>query len=200
MECYWGESAELLERELELWRNLDNPFAQGRSLTYLALAYFGQGDLPLVQVRAEEALQLFRALGYPEWIAICHWYLGMHGVADGRLVDAAASYEQSLRNWLVDDIPSGEFKPMVGLADVAAAVGLHEHAARLLGAVDAILQATDNELFLFDRPGYERAEAAGMAALGVSLFTQRYEEGRRLTTDEVLVDASFIASIASAVA
>ena len=90
-------------------------------------------------------------------LPLCDWYFGLFAIAEGRLADAAASYEQSLRDWLVDDIPSGEFKPMVGLADVAAAVGLHEHAARLLGAVDQILETTDGELQSFDLPGGLRA-------------------------------------------
>ena len=109
-----------------------------------------------------------------------------------RLSDAAVSYEKSLRFWLVDDIPSGEFKPMVGLADVAAAVGLPEHAARLLGAVDHILATSDGALELFDLPAYERATTASYSALGPSLFATRHLEGRWLAPEELLAEAGAI--------
>jgi hypothetical protein len=108
------------------------------------------------------------------------------------------SYEQSLRFWLEDDIPSGEFKAMIGLADVAAAVGLHEHAARLLGAADQILETTDGALMSFDLPGYERASATSHAALGAALFAARHEEGRRLLPEELLTEAGSIVAATAA--
>ena len=83
---------------------------------------------------------------------------------------------------------------MIGLADVAAAVGLHEHAARLLGAVDQILETTDSALESFDLPGYERAMGASHSALGASLFATRHEEGRRLLSEELLAEAGTIAT------
>jgi hypothetical protein len=198
MQDQWEEAAERFERELDLWSGLDNPFAQGRSLLYLGGATYGMGDLPLARLRIVRAAQCFRTTGYPEWLSSCEWYFGLFAVAESRLSDAAVSYEKSLRFWLVDDIPSGEFKPMVGLADVAAAVGLHEHAARLLGAVGQILETTDGALQSFDLPGYERATAASHSALGASLFAARHEEGRRLLPEELLAEAGVIVAAARA--
>jgi hypothetical protein len=85
---------------------------------------------------------------------------------------------------------------MIGLADVAATVGLHEHAARLRGATDQILETTDGMLMLFDLPGYERAKTVSLTALGASLFAARHNEGRRLLTEELLAEAETIAAAA----
>jgi hypothetical protein len=87
---------------------------------------------------------------------------------------------------------------MIGLADVAAVVGLHEHAARLLGAADQILETTDGALMSFDLPGYERATTASRTALGAALFAARHEEGRRLLPEELLTEAGSIVAATAA--
>ncbi len=194
MQKHWNEAAERFERELDLWSSLDNSFGEGRCLQYLGGSNYGMGDLALARLRIDRAAQCFRTAGYPEWLSSCYWYFGLFAIAEGNPSAAAANYEQSLHLWLVDDIPSGEFKPMIGLADVAAAVGLHEHAARLLGAVDQILETTDSALESFDLPGYERAMGASHSALGASLFATRHEEGRRLLSEELLAEAGTIAT------
>jgi predicted ATPase/transcriptional regulator with XRE-family HTH domain len=198
MQEHWEEAAARFELELDLWSNFDNPFGEGRCLLYLGSSNYGMGDLPLARLRIERAAQCFRTTGYPEWLSSCYWYFGLFAVAEGSLSDAGVSYEQSLRFWLEDDIPSGEFKAMIGLADVAAAVGLHEHAARLLGAADQILETTDGALMSFDLPGYERATTASRTALGAALFAARHEEGRRLLPEELLTEAGSIVAATAA--
>jgi predicted ATPase len=197
---HWDAAAPLFERELELLQELGNPFAQGRSLLYLAGAHYGKDDFPRARIYIEQAAQCFRVTGFPEWIAPCDWYFGLFAVAEGRIAVAAVSFAQSLRDWLVDDLPSGEFKPMVGLADVAAATGLPEHAARMLGATDHILETTDGKLQSFDVPGYERATAFCRSTLTPARFAACRDEGRRMRPDELLTEASAIVAAARAIA
>ena len=94
------------------------------------------------------------------------WYQGMFAVADGRFDLAAVFYEQSLRTWMQSESSSRWFKPLVGLADVAAAHRtVSPLSARLLGAADEMMAVSGRVLMPFDKPGYERARDACQRAL-----------------------------------
>jgi MalT-like TPR region len=162
------------------------------SLMLLGGVTYAQGDLVLARSREERALELFRAGGNDVWMAGTEWYLGSFAVAEGKLPEAARMYEQCLQRLLITDTRTRWFKPLVGLADVAAACGRFESAARLLGAVDHLLESQAVRLFPFDVPGYERATEASISALGESTFAALHAEGRHTTPDNWLSETESI--------
>jgi len=113
-------------------------------------------------------------------------------VAGGRLDLGAACYTRSLRSWMQSESRSRWYRPLVGLADVAAAIGLFPTAARLLGAADEMLIVGGRDLTFFDRSAYTRAESRSRAALGPAAFDELRRDGYLLAPDDWLSDASVI--------
>jgi hypothetical protein len=89
--------------------------------------------------------------------------------------------------------PGGEVADMAlgleGLAEVAAALGYAERAARLCGAVEA-LRATHG---IARRPAnqarYDRAVATARTALGEEVFAAAWAAGQALSVDDAVAEA-----------
>ncbi|CAN5854146.1 BTAD domain-containing putative transcriptional regulator [soil metagenome] len=189
---HWEEASALLERELVLWIELGHAYRQGVALMLLGGVDYARGNRALARSREEQAAAIFYDAESADFLASTQWYLGFIEVADHRLDRAASYYRLSLRTWLQSETTSNWFKPLIGLADIAAVNQQFEVAARLLGAADNRMHNTGAHLFPFDEPGYNRASQASKRALGEAAFTLAYEEGRISTPDDWLTEATFI--------
>ncbi len=193
----WQTATELFEATLETWRRLDEPIQVGNTLAMLGSIAYGQGQLDRAVELAEEALTVLAAEGDPIGSAMTVWYLGLFAAARGEFLEAARRYRSSLVASAEVDDAEWLFKPLVGLAGLAAQGGHVESSARLLGAVDQMLLRTGNHLFPFDRPVYEQAEAAARAELGEERFIAVHGTGGRLTLPEVLAEAEAVVTAAA---
>jgi DNA-binding CsgD family transcriptional regulator len=72
------------------------------------------------------------------------------------------------------------YKPLIGLAAIAARHRQFEHAAKLIGAIDAQLQRMGFRLAPFDRSSYDRATTEIEAAFGAARAASIRAEGRAL--------------------
>jgi len=63
IQLHWEAAAELYDRVLAAWRDLDEPFLLARSLALRAGVAFGQGDIEQAEAQEEEARNIFRHLG-----------------------------------------------------------------------------------------------------------------------------------------
>ncbi len=196
IQLHWEAAAKLYDRVLTAWRELDEPFLLARSLALRAGVAFGQGDLERAVAQQEAARDIFRDLGDRRWIGLTTWYLGMFAAAERRFSDAARYYRDSLRFLLDASDFVWLFKPLTGLAEVAAAIGRPEIAAWLLGAVDGLLDSTGARLLPFDRPIYERAESAARMALGEDGFEATAQASRDGTPEDWLATADAVVSAA----
>ncbi len=120
----------------------------------------------------------------------------MSAVSQGRRAIAADKYDQSLRVWLQSDSELVWCKSFVGLAHVAAEFGPFASAARLIGAIDDMLDLLGAELMPFDKPGYARAHDACLRALDPNLFEALVAEGKRLSPEEWFTESSAITDYA----
>ena len=179
-ECHeqWEIAQELRDQAIELWISVGNTYMHAICLVMNAATEYARGNLDRAQRNAEQAQAMFQALGNVDWRASTACYQGMFAVANGRLDLGAAYYEQSLRSWMQSESASRWYRPLVGLADVAAAIGHFTVGARLLGAADAMLIVGGRDLMLFDRPGYARAETRCREALGSADFETHRQNGR----------------------
>jgi DNA-binding CsgD family transcriptional regulator len=102
---------------------------------------------------------------------------------------------------LVDLCAAGDstwrFKPLAGLAAVAATCGRSETAARLLGAVDELLDRTGARLLPFDRPAYDEAMAGARAVLDEPRFAAAHRAGHELAPVDVLAEAEAVVAAAA---
>ncbi|HEX2280827.1 MAG TPA: LuxR C-terminal-related transcriptional regulator, partial [Thermomicrobiales bacterium] len=189
IQLHWEAAAALYDRVLIAWRQLDEPFLLARSLALRAGVAFGQGDIDRAVAQQEEARDIFRDLGDRRWIGLTTWYLGMFTAEQRRFADAAHHYRDSLRSLLDAGDFVWLFKPLTGLAHIAAEIGRPDAAARLLGAVDGLLDSTGARLLPFDRPIYERAESAALAALGGDDMAARSRASRDGKPEDWLAEA-----------
>src|SRR5690606_17811021 len=105
----------------------------------------------------------------------------------GELDRAAAFYDECTRAWLQSESLGDCFKPLIGLADVGAALGRYTEASRLIGAAEENMKVHGMELMPFDKPGYERAVSRSRAALGSAVFELHLQAGRQMAPDEWLL-------------
>jgi hypothetical protein len=75
---------------------------------------------------------------------------------------------------------------LAGLAGVAGGAGQPEQAARLFGAVEALLEAVDGHMWPADRADYERSVAAVRAALSADAFAAAWAEGRAMPLERAM--------------
>jgi len=193
----WERATELYESTLEVWRRLEEPIPVGTALALLGGIAYAQGQLDRAIALEEEAIGHYQAAGDLISVAMAHWYLGLFAASRGHVLEAARRYHTCLEVFASTDEAEYLFKPLIGLAALAAQLGQFEAAARLIGAADHTLRQTGGHLFPFDRPVYEQAEAGTRAGLGVERFTAISQDAGRLTLMELLADADAVVAAAA---
>jgi predicted ATPase/DNA-binding CsgD family transcriptional regulator len=188
----WQIATEMFEATLEIWRRLDEPVCVGTTLAMLGGIAYGQGQIGRAVTLEEEAFSLLHAARDFTFAAVAVWYLGLFAAARGELLEAARRYRSSLVALAEVDDAEWLFKPLVGLAGLAAQCQHFESSARLLGAVDRMLFRTGGHLFPFDRLAYEQAETAARAALGEERFAHVHGAGGNLAVDDLLTEADTV--------
>jgi tetratricopeptide (TPR) repeat protein len=197
-ECHqqWEIARALRDQAIELSISDGNTYTHAVCLAMNAATAYELGELDRAQRESEEAAAMFQALDTNDWHAATVCYQGLVAVAGRQLHLGAAYYEQSLRIWLQSESASRWYRPLVGLADVAAAIEQYPAAARLLGAADAMLIVGGRDLTLADRPAYARAETRCREVLGTTEFEKHRLAGGRLTPDAWLAEAAAIVDAA----
>lgn len=185
----WQVATELLEAALTIWRRLYEVIPAGNTLALLGGIAYAQGQLDRAVALEEEAFSLLQSAGDTRLAARTVWYLGLFAATRGEMREAAQHYRASLITWAEIDDAEWLFKPLVGLAAVAADIGHYESAARLLGAANAMLDRMGGRLFPFDQPAHDRATRAARSALGNERFTDVHRLGEGLELEGVLIEA-----------
>lgn len=188
MEGDYALGAARLEQALALWRQIDDPVWIGMTLTQLAEAYFGLGDLDRATALHEEALQILRMIGMPWALTVV---LGCYGNVVLEQGDTARAHSLMLESLSVgqgidDQRLAGE--TLLTLAIVAERFGCYQHAAQLIGIVEAIRERIRTPLALIPAQAarYEHTVAIAQAHLGDEGFAAAYTKGRSLSLPEVI--------------
>jgi predicted ATPase/DNA-binding CsgD family transcriptional regulator len=192
----WQAATELFEKTLALWRQLDEPIMVGSTLALLGGIAYGQGDFDRAIALEEEAFNLYEAMGDQVGSAMTVWYRGLIAAARGQVLEAARHYRSFFAALAEIDDAEWVFKPLVGLAAVAAQCQQFESSARLLGAVDRMLLRSGGHLFPFDQPAYEQADDAARAALGEERFADVHRDGGDLALEALLIEADAVVAAA----
>jgi predicted ATPase/DNA-binding CsgD family transcriptional regulator len=173
-------STNLFRQELELWRKLDQPRCCALVQIMLGGNAYGQGDFSRARSLQEEALSILCQIGDRRYQGQAEWSLGQIAYAGGNALEAARFYRDALASFSEAGSLAWRYKPLIGLAAIAANHRRFEQAAKLIGSVDAQLQRTGFRLSPFDRPGYEGAISEFEAALGKTCAESIRAEGRAL--------------------
>jgi non-specific serine/threonine protein kinase len=171
---------------LNYGRDLPDPHPSGIALFLLGLAAAAQGDDMGAVARCEEALGQLEAAGDARVAGHVRFNLAGIVAQQGALPRAAAIVRvgfaacAALRDRLL---------LTTGVRAALALVGERgdpTRSARLLGAADALTQATGATLGMAERVAADRVEAALREELTQEDMAAAYREGRALAFDEVI--------------
>ncbi|MFF5209701.1 ATP-binding protein [Streptosporangium sp. NPDC000396] len=169
-------------------RGTGDPVGLALSLIRLSLAHSFRGDSARAISAGEECLAVCDAHGEGWHRAYTMMALGVEVWRQGDTRRAAELEKESLRfNRSLDD-PLGGGVNLEVLAWIAATEKQYQRAARLLGALETVWQATGASLSGFGHLAHyhDECEACTRQALGETSFTMAVRQGTRLSYDEAL--------------
>jgi hypothetical protein len=125
-------------------------------------------------------------LGDKKGVIVSLHNLGLAAAMAGEHEQARALHKRALI--LCEKVGDTRFLPrsLAGLAGVARVQGCAERAARLLGAVDALMEAMFPPVRPSERTGSEIAVATVCATLGEERFAAVWAEGRAMSRAEAV--------------
>jgi DNA-binding CsgD family transcriptional regulator/tetratricopeptide (TPR) repeat protein len=187
-------AAALPEEGLAHMRAVGDADAVAALLGNLASVALIRGDHAAAVAHAEEGLALYRALGSVHGAASVLGTLGRALLELGDHARALAVLGEGLdlsqrvgNKWYA-------ISALEGLAAVATARGKWERAARLFGAVEALVEASGIAVHPADRATNERLLAAVRAHLAEAAFAAAWEAGRVLSPAEAADEALALAA------
>ncbi len=150
------------------------------------LVALSEGKTARAESLAQEHLAIFREIGNRYRVAWALHILGRVEAQRGALTAARSWYQQSLA--LTLELGDKFVTPfnLEGLAGVLLAQGELIWAAHLLGAAEALREATGVPLRPGDRAGYEQAVATARAQLGEEVFAAAWQAGRMMPLEQVI--------------
>ncbi len=180
-----AESVRVLQEALARWQGLDDPFRVGTTLLFLGIAAFAQGDDAAAASFESDALDQFAAVGETRLAGNAHAQLALIARKQRDLPAAVRHARAALQlgvalqdRWLL----STGARAALAIMDQHAGPALR---ARLLGAADALSQATGAP------PGVWEQVTAGQGVAGLRDQIERgewgaaYREGQALPFGEV---------------
>ena len=180
-------AARVLDEALEMFREQGDDWGAAHILTHLAVAPLRQGDYPRVAAYAEEALELTNRTGDRLAGNIALYLLAQAASASGEQGRAARYFRNALElTFEVLDRTNAAYC-LQGLAAVAEARSEPRHAARLLGAAEALLEATGTRLYAqMDHELHRRVVDAVRERLGERAWKEARDEGRAMSFEEAV--------------
>jgi tetratricopeptide (TPR) repeat protein len=199
----YGEAEALVEEAHRIVRAQldDDPEATLR----LAIVLLELGDIALAQEQVDQAAEHYEeAIPRAQfarnlWVMIdAQTGLAASRVLTGSFQRAAHLYRDSLDR--AGDVGAIVLMSSVllGLAAIAAASGLHEEGARLLGAAEGIAAFVNAPFFPRDQHVFKSCLAALTSSLAPEQFVAARKAGRVLSVESAIAEAKAIATAATA--
>ena len=182
-----------LERSLALFRERGDVSRSWPIPGWLGTVLYQQGEVERAEAVWEEALTTNReALGAP-WML---YSLGYISLRRAHWQKARALFTESLTLYLHPGTEKQEIAAcLVGLAGVAAQRGCPKRAARLLAAVDVLLDVIGKDLYPVNQGDHDRILQAVRSELDEKAFAAAWDEGQAMTFDQAAEYALTVANI-----
>ena len=183
---------ELLSQALEISRELNDQRGIAFALNNLGMVEGIAGNYDAARDYHESSLPLLRDMGDKWSTARALSGLGRAAWFQGDVEAARAYYRENLI--ILRDLGSvwELVYTLEGFSWLALRDNKPQHAARLLGASDALREASGHVLFPVARPCYEECVAQTRAALaesGATAFESLWRRGRLLLREEAIAEA-----------
>jgi len=180
----YGRAAALFEGSLTLARELGDKSSISWLLNSLGEMARLQGDYEQAAAFYDESLALARELGSKYGVAMLLHNLGHVALHRGDGRQAATFFEEGLALYRELKGKEGIAECLAGLAGVAGAEAQPERAARLLGAAEALLEATGSQMVGVDRAEWDHNVAAARAQLDEAAFAAAWAAGRAMAAGD----------------
>lgn len=186
-------SLSLSEEALVLARDFNDESLTLRALNNLGYTAYLHGDLERARPALEEALNLARRMDDT-------WGLGnaLHGVgevhrAEGDFVGAVAAYREGIALAKENEAWISSIECLEGLAAVAVAQGLPEHATRMLAVTQESRRVINFPIEPAQQRAYQGVMRAVREALSEETFRTVWEAGKALSLEEAVAEALAVA-------
>jgi non-specific serine/threonine protein kinase len=179
-----------LRTSLDVERSLNSLLGTAWSLNYLGLLEHFAGDNAAARAFVEQSLPMLRALGDTWGIAVGLAYLGRVASDDGDPSAAEMMWQESLETCRVQGYLWCVPYLLEFLGGLAIARGLLERGMRLAGAAEALRETIGAPLPPVWHADRDRDFAPARRRLDASTCATALDEGRRLTLDQAIAEAS----------
>jgi tetratricopeptide (TPR) repeat protein len=176
----------LLEESVALSQAAGDAWGTAMALHELSRVALLGSDPAQARTAAEGSLSRFEMVGDKKGVIVSLHNLGLAAAMAGEHEQARTLHERALL--LCEEVGDTRFLPrsLAGLANVSRVQGSAERAARLLGAVDALMEAIFPPVRPSERTGSESAVAAVRATLSEERFAAAWAEGRAMSREEAV--------------
>lgn len=185
------QAREYFEKAVGLLRELGNRAKCGWALCQMgSLAnHGGPADRERAVGILEDALAMFRSVGHTPGTATALGDLAYAAAVRGNLsLSLALARESVVLRWELRD-RWGLTGGLGGMVEHLRLSGQYRHAARLMGAHDALREAVGVPVDDLRRPMYERAVAELRAALTADVYTEEWAAGHAMTLEQAVAEA-----------
>jgi predicted ATPase/DNA-binding CsgD family transcriptional regulator len=179
----------LLEESAALLRVIGDKLKLALPIDALGQVALQQGDYAGAQTYFEEALSVARETGYKQFTADALAHLGTVALRMGEYHKSLLFYQQSLVLNQEQGYKEGIVEDLAGLAEMASLLGQPERAVRLLGAVEALREASGIRLSPLRLAEYERTMEGIHAQLDEAVFAVAWKEGRATPLEQLVAQA-----------
>jgi len=193
-------AAQWYEAEMAFSQDIGLEMSLNFALDGLGKVAWAKGDYELATKRFEDGLKTGREVGFKT--SICHALCGLGRVAQSRgdyaaarafYAEALATKSQHISSFFkgvwMNTYKTAVVYPLAAFAVLATAQTKMEQGARLLGASECLYTPLRFVMSAKERAERDQAIAAAHAALGEEAFASSYEEGKKMTLDEVVAYA-----------
>jgi non-specific serine/threonine protein kinase len=184
-----ARSTALLEEGLTLQRQLGDHSGSCHTLYRLAETAGARGQHAQARVLHEESLALRRTLGDIRGMGASLKSLGIQALVQGDCDGAATRLKEALAKYQQIRLKPDMANCLEGLARVALARHRPRRAARLLGAVEAVLEQIGATLPWPASARFEQDRDRARAELGEHDFEAARSEGRAMSLEEAIAYA-----------
>ena len=181
----YTEARTVLEESLAIRRKNNIGWFIGISLTTLSDLARYEGEYDRVERLAQEALKLFRSLNNLGGIAWALYNLGCAALHRADYPAADAFFTESLELRKEQGNKQQIAEDLLGLAEIAYAMGNLQKAASLLGAIEAILE-DGTRLEMPEQKSLQRNVATVRSRLGAQEYEAAFTEGHKLALDQAV--------------
>ena len=177
------------QEAVDLFLEIGQEWSASVMLSFLAVAWFRQGDLIRAKRLADQGLELAREIDdTAEATSIACCARAMVAQAEGDHERAKGLFGEGLKLSAVSGEKSNVAYCLQGLAASAASEGRQVRAARLWGAAEALLEKIDATAYIYapDRSVYQDQVSAARAQLDEEAWEAVWAKGRAMALEQAV--------------